>query len=120
MQTAWIPLRNGGANFQTNKLHQTSPTRWEFRATASIKWFSALFIVIGMGVAAFAANRHFMRPPEGAWNIKLLFLPGFGLVFMLAGSVLAYTSTVPTVFDKDRGYYVKNRCGTPFWESTPE
>ncbi len=108
LKAAWIPLKTGGANFQTSKLHQVSPTRWEFRPSAFMMTFSGLFVVVGVAVAAYAVNKHPVRLSE-SWNRDFLFLMGFGLFFALVGALVAYSSSVPTVFDKDHGYFSKSR-----------
>lgn len=106
--TEWTPLKGGGSNFQSENLHQVSPSRWEFRPSLGMKLFSGLFAVVGVGICIVAVNKHW--PEAGAsWDRDFLFLGGFGLVFALVGSWMGYATSIPAVFDKDHGYFVKSR-----------
>ena len=108
LQTEWKPLKSGGTNFKTNQLHEIDGNRMEFRASLGMKCFSGLFIVIGLGVTLFALKN---RPAgmEDLWNKDFLFPLIFGLVFGLAGWTMAHSCSVPAVFDKNHGYFSKNR-----------
>lgn len=108
LQTEWKPLKNGGANFQTNKLYEIGGNRLEFKASLGMKCFSGLFIVVGLGIAMFAL-RH--KPAEigDIWSKDFLVPIIVGLVFGLAGWAMAYSCAVPAVFDKNHGYFSKNR-----------
>ena len=108
LQTEWLPLKRGGASFQTNKLYEIDENRLEFKASLGMKCFSGLFVVVGLGVSVFALS-HKPSQTEDLWNKDFLFPLIFGLVFGLAGWAMARSCATPIVFDKNHGYFSKNR-----------
>ena len=108
LQTEWKPLQSGGANFQTNKLYEIDGNRLEFKASLGMKCFSGLFIVIGLGIAMFALN-HKPARMEDIWNKDFLVPMVVGLLFAFAGWAVGRACSVPVVFDKNHGYFSKNR-----------
>jgi hypothetical protein len=108
LETEWTPLKSGGANFKTAGLHRVSVSRWEFRSSLGLKLFSAVFVVLGLAVCIVAVNKHWPASGSG-WDRELFLIGGVGLLFTLAGSWMAYAGSVPAVFDKNHGYFVKSR-----------
>ncbi len=108
LQTEWKPLKSGGANFQTNTLYEIDGNRLEFKASLGMKWFSVLFIVIGLGIAMFALSNRPARM-EDMWNKDFLTPLIVGLLFAFAGWAVGRASSVPVVFDKNHGYFFKGR-----------
>ncbi len=107
-QTAWTPLKGGGASFRTHKLAPASAGRLEFRATAGARLFYLLFLVAGLAVAiGIPAGEYF----KGTFSFgsDLLFPLLFGLLFASAGGGLLVVGTRPIIFDKVRGFYWKGR-----------
>lgn len=108
LKTEWLPLKPGGANFKTSHLHRITSTRWEFRSSTAMKCFSGLFFIIGIAVCMTVLSK-FIPPADNSPDSALLFLTIIGVFFSLAGGLLGYSSLVPAVFDKDRGYFSRNR-----------
>lgn len=108
LRTEWIPLKSGGSNFKTNHLHRITSTRWEFRSSTAMKCFSGLFFIIGVAICVCSVSKHTPRTGD-SWNSEFFFLTGFGAIFALVGGMLGYSSLVPAVFDKDRGYFSRSR-----------
>lgn len=95
----WTPLRSGGANFQTHKLVTAQRDRMEFRASLGMVLFSLVFALAGAGLSIGI----FLSQEQASPFILL------GLVFMGAGGVMLYFSTVPVIFDKRKGFFWKGK-----------
>lgn len=100
MQTAWTPLRGGGANFQTSRLVEVHPGRMEFRATAGLFLFTLFFMAMGTGAMilplAFALKQGLLR--AGLMAIIPMLI---GTVFVLVGGAMLRGAGVPVVIDKE-------------------
>jgi hypothetical protein len=105
--TEWTPLVRGGANFKTHKLVQVYAGRYEFRAGAGMKAFSAVFAVMGLFFASVSIGLSINQKdfPLAAG----IFMSLFGLLFFFIGIGIYWFSSTPRVFDKDMGFYWKGR-----------
>ncbi|QDV19085.1 hypothetical protein Pan153_37480 [Gimesia panareensis] len=107
LKTDWSPLKQGGANFCTQKLVQISPHRYEFRAAAGAICFYLIFLILGLvvsGVGLFQilqSGKIFTAGP--------LIMGGVGLVFALVGGLMLYFGTRPVVFDKQHNCFWKGK-----------
>lgn len=102
-QIDWSPLRGGGTNIKTHKLHKEQFNRLLFKATFSSLFFSGIFVVAGIGIplVIYLGN----LPP--LYSLDTLVLVGFGLTFTAAGLFMGYRYLRPIVFDKSIGYFWK-------------
>jgi hypothetical protein len=102
-QVDWAPLARGGSNFRTHKGVLVGPDRFEFRATAGLLVFAAVFALLGGGMPLF-----FLVPmlnadtdPSPAKYLILLF-PG---LFLAASLFIWKYLGRPAVFDKREGWF---------------
>jgi len=108
MQTRWTPQKGGGASFKTHRLVNVSAYRIEFRSSAGAKIFYSIFLLSGLGIMFI-----FLKDPvsNGSFAIELdiLFPMLIGLLFALVGGFLFFRGSVPIVFDKSNGYFLRGR-----------
>ncbi len=108
LRTAWTPVRNGGASFQTHRLVTVHPYRMEFRPTAGLLMFGAFFMA--MGGCAVGAPMSLLFKTGAPSTALIAILPMLiGLVFMLVGVVLIRSGIVPIVIDKEEKAVWKGR-----------
>lgn len=103
-KTDWIPLKNGGSNFQTHRFVVDHPQRARFKTSVGALIMYSLFAVIGLGILiGFSIGYALSR--EG---ILIIFI-GMGLIFLGVGSALMIYGTQPISFDQQTGFYWKGR-----------
>ncbi len=104
-KTEWHPLRRGGANFQTHRLHSDTPDKLVFKATLGAKLFSGLFAVIGLFGLVVPIFIFFNQGMQD-WAL-LMFALFFGGIFLAVGLFMLYLFALPRVFDTFYGCYYK-------------
>ncbi|QBG48636.1 hypothetical protein EGM51_14950 [Verrucomicrobia bacterium S94] len=106
LQTAWSPLKKGGASFRTQKLVEIDPDRLELRTTAGAILFSVLFA--GMGLLAIGGGIAIYIQSDFS-SFKSILPVLIGLVFTGAGGCMLYYFSTPSVFDRRNGFFWKGR-----------
>jgi len=108
-RTQWTPLKPGGTNFRTHKLVLSRPERMEFKPTWGMKIFCAIFCLVGLGtfvgMLAIAAGAIHGENTQMAY----IFLPIFGGIFFIVGSLMYCFAAKPRVFDSSLKYFWKGR-----------
>lgn len=102
--TEWTPLKSGGANFCTHRLHAVSAYRVEFRPTTGVILFCLLFFLAGLGILigfGYAWLFHKVAPGQLSFILPTL----MGLLFAGLGGALLASQTKPFVFDKLAGQF---------------
>lgn len=95
-QTAWTPLKSGGANFKTYQLQPVNSDRVMFKVTLFARFFYLVFIVAGTAVL-------FIFPGSAetlAFNEETIVPILVGVVFVTVGSWMYFKFTPPITFDK--------------------
>lgn len=103
-QTNWKPLKEGGTNFKTHKLHQIDHNRLVYKPSVQAWLFAVSMIVTPVLVGAF----YFQDKPQ-IDEKAMLFLIGVPILFMVVGGYQFYKLTAKIVFDKRKGIYFKGR-----------
>lgn len=106
-QTAWTPLKGGGANFKTTTLIARGPNRLEVKVSTSMILFCLVFIVMGLALGGGIAVAKLQESSPASALIPA----GFGLVFAAIGAGMLYFVTRPTVFDRQLGWFWKGPAG---------
>lgn len=99
--TSWLPAKQGGASYREHELKEISPTRLEFRITIRALLLFAAFVAIG--ILCLIGAFYLLVVGEAGWWILLV--PA--LLFGLIGSLTAYFTSRPRVFDLSAGWYWK-------------
>lgn len=105
LQTQWSSNSTSSSNFQTHKLVQVNPNRFEFKPTIGSRIFSAIFMIAGIAVPVIFLN----IPEQSGDQPPLLGIIAFGSVFFAVGAGMYYYQSSPIVFDKLEGCYWKGR-----------
>jgi hypothetical protein len=111
-QTAWGPLKPGGANFCTQKLVRVDPDRVEFRAAWGMIAFCLIFLLAGLAVLALFGAMWLgwismsSKDQDNLWVAAVV-----GGLFSVVGGGMLYFFTLPVVFDLRRGAFWKGRGG---------
>lgn len=93
--TQWSPLRPGGSNFTTHRLHEHEQGL-EYRKNFKMMLFGALFALVGAGVSTGGLV-------SGEW-----FAAVFGLIFLAVGALVMWPTSV--LFHREqRSVTVKGR-----------
>lgn len=106
LQTGWTPA-GGGGSF-ADKLVEVSSGRLEFRGSVKARLSFFVFLLIGVGVLI-GVPAHKLSSGGLSFNKDTVVPMLIGLAFLFAGSFLLYLSTVPVVFDKQKGFFWKGR-----------
>lgn len=106
METQWNPLKGGGSNFRTHKLVQVDYTRIEFKSTLGAKLFSFVFMAFGVGIPA-VIGYNIIQESGDFFQLDVLFVGLFGLIFFGVGSFMFYWFAKPVIFDRTKGMYWK-------------
>lgn len=107
----WLPLKGGGANFQTRVLHEESSGhfgRIEYRVGFGLKLFSGIFISVGLILFLGFCSAFYLELIE-APIVVLFVVMGTGVVFTITGFLFYFFISKPIVFDKKQGYFWKGR-----------
>lgn len=94
-QTQWTPLKGGGSNFSTQKLHDPQNGHSiEFRASPGAIVFYLIFLLSGLGLLYIFVFKQ--------QEIMILVI---GLIFTLIGGAMLYYGLQKRVFDKQVSAY---------------
>ena len=102
LKTAWTPLAGGGSNFKTAELHAVNEQRMEFRASLGMKLMAAVFLIMGLVLAAVFISKQ----PQ---TLKDYIPVAMGVIFATIGAGMLYSAITPTVFDLSHGYFCRSR-----------
>ena len=102
MQTEWVPVKRGGANFKTHKLAIINSTRMEFKASLGTMLFFLFFLMFGGGIFL-----HFFVSIFRSFHAGIIVPILVSLIFVIVGGGIFYSSIIPIVFDKQIGYFWK-------------
>ncbi len=96
----WIPVtKNKGANFASHQLKKISPDIMKFVPTWMTYILSGTLIIMGFGAMMIMYyTAKWILPP---WLIAL--------AVVIAGCIALYMMTIPIVFDKTTGVFLKGR-----------
>jgi hypothetical protein len=108
METQWVPLVKGGASFRTHKLVVKNAQRIEFRTASGGFVFAAVFVLMGLGLAAVAIGQ-FIAGTFNAGKLFFIMPLAFGVVFAGVGVLVFRALTAPVVFDTSIGFFWKGR-----------
>lgn len=103
-KTSWVPTRGGGQNFDSYRLARVDHNRLEFKGTLGGKFFSLVFLLPGILLAAMAICDATVAPVPGMKSTVGCFLAG--LVFAGAG---IYVFPATTVFDRCANLFMKGK-----------
>ena len=115
MQTDWTPLIDGLIKTRTYKLVKVNSNRVEFRATLGLKLVYLLFLICGLALPLFFIYFYIYTYTERgfSYNMSMLIPVIISLVltlaFLIFSGCLFYRSTIPIVFDKEKGVFWKGR-----------
>lgn len=104
LEIDWMPLKSGGANFQTKTLKKVSSSVYKFQLSTGAKIFIGLFAAIGIGILLIVT---FVSLNGNASN--MIFLGVFGLVFTLVSFLIFKAMAKPVVFDSNLGMMWKGK-----------
>jgi len=102
MKVDWSPLVGGGSNFKTKSLHQEDDSRLVIKSSTGGKFFSLLFIVMGIGIPGIIGLMDY-KDNGFEWSLLIPFL--VGLIFAGVGILMLF-------FPRSR--YIDKRLGW-FW-----
>jgi hypothetical protein len=105
MQTEWFAVNGGALNFRTQKLVQIDHSELQFKTFLLLKLISFLFLVAGLGLTY--ANTLALSGQDSYSIDSMLITIGLSLAIM--GGCMLYSSIIPIVFDKSRGFFWKGR-----------
>ncbi|MBN2652283.1 MAG: hypothetical protein JXR63_07865, partial [Spirochaetales bacterium] len=108
MQTEWIPLKRGGANFCTHEFVEIDYNRVGFKASKGAKILYLAFITIGLAIGIGFPVANFIN---NEFQIDIFaFMPiVFGLIFFTIGTITFRFGTKPIIFDRAKGLFWKGR-----------
>lgn len=102
-QVEWGPLAGGGSNFRTHKGVLVGPDRFEFRATAGLVLFAAVFAIIGGAMPLFFLVPMVTADTDSSpAKYLILLFPG---IFLAASWFIWRYLGRPAVFDKREGWF---------------
>jgi len=106
LETDWVPLVGGGANFQTHRLVKTQPNELRMKPTIGTFLFGGLFVLLGVGLSI-AFTIGFYNESDPSKRYGLLIPVAVGLLFAGIGGYLLKTMGSGMIFDKTRGTLMK-------------
>lgn len=107
LKTAWTPVKSGGTNIVTHRLHASGHMKLLFKPAFGALFFYGIFLFVGIGLVLFTSFALFSK--SSGFDPSLLPITFLGFVFALVGFVMFRSGTVPIVFDKTRMLYWKGR-----------
>lgn len=115
MKTEWQAMRNGGSNFSTHKLTETTDRKMEYKPTLMAYVFPSIFI-LAFTIGGFIMGANFV---DKFGNIAYVFAAAFAIVPVGLGGYLLNTYIKPRVFDTNLGVYYKGKLPINFSHIEP-
>ena len=108
LKTDWTPTKSGGINFRTHRLVEVDPDRLEFRASRGALLLGLILLLQGMAVfIGFAVFR--VSSGKFSFSPSAILPLLVGLVIPIVGCTMLYSSTIPIVLDRRKGFFWKGR-----------
>jgi len=106
IETAWTPLKGGGASFKTHKLVAKHTDRIEFKASVTAIIFFLVFIIFGIIILVVFL---FNFKGEIGFKSEIIIPVLVAGCFSGLGVFMFYYFTTPIIFDRNTGYFWRGR-----------